>query len=450
MKRTLLLLLFLTIILSAQNISVKVNGLENWRASIYSINLQKSNFITTISSDSKGQFNIPSNKLYDGFYRLVFDKNHWINFIYDGKDIKIVTNKDDIFKSLKVILSDANKIYYKYLALNSRYKTEKEKLQKAIAKYPTNNQHLIIIKKDFAFIQKKYLSFFKKFSFLKNNSLISHYIISVQEPQIKSGLNVKTKRQYLEEHFWDNVDFKDAELLNSDLFINKTIEYLKLLGEFHPTKSILEKKYKNAVDIILNKAKVNGRVYKHFTEYLIKGFKKLQFNNVIDYIVDNFIIRDDLCLDSNTEKFIQIRINQSKYFKKNVKVPNIKLHNTNGKIINLYSTNADKILILFYSSNCPHCQKLLPKLLKLYSDKAIERFVVYAISLDRNFYKWQNFISNNKYNWINVSDLMGWNSKVANTFYVYATPTMFLVDKNFRIIDRPKNFELLKTDLLKN
>lgn len=449
MYKLLIFLLLLSETLTAQNINIKVVGMENWRASLFSLELEKSNFIESIISNGKGQFKIPENELHTGFYRLAFNNRVWLNFVYDGKEIEIETIKDSLVERLKVIKSDVNKTYYKYLNLSSAYKMWEKKLQEAGTKYPNNDKYLKHIKKEFTNIYDEYWTYVNNFSQTKNNSFISRYISSASEPQIKSGLDTDAKIKYLKEHFWDNVDFSDTGLLYSDLFTNKTKEFLSYFSNPHLSKDSFEKEYQSAVEIILNKAKINEFIYQQMIEYLIKGFKKLGFEKVIDYIVDNFIITDDLCLDSPTEDFIQIRINQSKTFKKNVKVPNIKLPDFTGKTIELYNTSAEKVLILFYSSQCPHCQKLLPQIFKIYSNETLGKFKVYAVSLDTDFTLWQNFVNNNKYNWINVSDMKGWESIVSYNYYVYATPTMFLVDRNFEIIDRPKNLEDLKTDLLK-
>jgi len=188
----------------------------------------------------------------------------------------------------------------------------------------------------------------------------------------------------------------------------------------------------------LEKAKTNELVYEQMSEYLLKGFNKLGFTDVMDYIINNFVVADNLCLDSESNTNLQMRINQARFFQNDIKVPNIKLPSLTGKTINLYDISADNILILFYSSQCPHCQDFLPKLLKFYLQNK-SKFILYAISLDTDFNKWKNFVNTNNYNWINVSDLKGWKSKVSYDYYLYATPTMFLVDSNFRVIGLPNN-----------
>ena len=69
---------------------------------------------------------------------------------------------------------------------------------------------------------------------------------------------------------------------------------------------------------------------------------------------------------------------------------------------------------------------------------------VFAVSIDTVRKDWIDFIRTNKLSWINVSDLKGWDGKAAKDYYVYATPTMFLVDKNKKIIGKPLTVEDLE------
>jgi hypothetical protein len=61
---------------------------------------------------------------------------------------------------------------------------------------------------------------------------------------------------------------------------------------------------------------------------------------------------------------------------------------------------------------------------------------------DRN--EWLNFIRSNKLTWKNVIDPNGWGGTAASDYYIYATPTMFLIDKDKKIIATPLTIEELQ------
>ena len=134
---------------------------------------------------------------------------------------------------------------------------------------------------------------------------------------------------YLKSHALDNVNFTDEDLIYSDAFTNKTIEYLSYYRNPQLPMGLLEKEFQTAVDSILNKAKVNDIVYKHIVEYLLDGFKKFGFDNVINYIIDNYVIKDDICLDEKLETALERRIQQNKLFKPGIIVPKIEMNDSN-------------------------------------------------------------------------------------------------------------------------
>ena len=185
-------------------------------------------------------------------------------------------------------------------------------------------------------------------------------------------------------------------------------------------------------------------VYKHIVEYLLDGFKKFGFDNVINYIVTNYVIKDELCLDEKLETALERRIHQSKNFKVGTTVPNIIVPDSTGSLIELSKINSEKILIIFYATWCPHCQTLLPQIFDLYKNQKEKKFEVLAVSIDTSRADWLSFVRNNKLDWLNVSDLKGWEGQAVLDYYIYATPTMFLADKNMKLIGVPKTVEELK------
>ncbi len=157
-----------------------------------------------------------------------------------------------------------------------------------------------------------------------------------------------------------------------------------------------------------------------------------------------YVIADDLCLDETLEHSIQNRIDQTRKLRIGNVVPNIILPDTSGKIIDLSKLNSEKTLIVFYWSQCPHCREIVPKIFRLYNNQKEKKVEVLAVALDEKIKDWIKFVKNNHLSWLNASDLKGWNGKTSSDYFIYATPTMFLVDKDKRIIAKPFGITDLK------
>jgi peroxiredoxin len=419
---------------SAQIVNIKVNNLSLEKTVLYSLSGEIQEFVDSVSTDTKGVFHFGLIQSHPGFYRLALDNNRRVDFIYDNEDVELVTDSINIFDNLKVIKSESNKIYYDFVKLNKDYKTKTELLEIILANYPREDDYYQITKDKLRQLQNDYLYFVNVTSQVKPNSFIAKYVRTTQLPVIESDSSSNDQLLYLKTHALDKVNFNDDELVYSDAFTNKTIEYLTYYRNPQLTLELLEKEFIIAVDTILNKAKVNEIVYTHIVEYLLDGFKEYGFDNVINYIVENYVIKDDICLDQKLSSALERRIQQSKNFKSGIVVPNIILPDTSGSLIDLHKINSEYILLIFYASWCPHCQKILPQIYDIYKKQEEKKFEVLAVSIDTSRTDWLNFIRKNSLNWTNVSDLKGWNGKASEDYFIYATPTMFLLDSKKKLI----------------
>lgn len=88
---------------------------------------------------------------------------------------------------------------------------------------------------------------------------------------------------------------------------------------------------------------------------------------------------------------------------------------------------------------------MLPNIYQLYKNQKDKQFEVLAISIDTSKTDWLNFVRTNKLEWLNVSDLKGWDGKAVLDYNIYATPTMFLVDRERKLIKVITEIEELKS-----
>ena len=79
----------------------------------------------------------------------------------------------------------------------------------------------------------------------------------------------------------------------------------------------------------------------------------------------------------------------------------------------------------------------IPEIAKLYPTWKNNDVEVLLVSLDENEMDFINFAS--VFPFISVCDYQKWNSPIAQNYYVFGTPTMYLLDKNRKIILRPNS-----------
>ena len=116
------------------------------------------------------------------------------------------------------------------------------------------------------------------------------------------------------------------------------------------------------------------------------------------------------------------------------KVPEISLPDTKGNPAKLSSLDGKVVLIDFWASWCAPCRAANPYVQKLYKKYKDKGFEVFAVSLDVKQDVWLKAIKKDRLTYTQVIDIEGWKSKVAETYFVDALPTNFLLDKNGKIV----------------
>ena len=270
-----------------------------------------------------------------------------------------------------------------------------------------------------------------------------------QAPYLSASLTKDERLNYLKAHFFDKADFHDTLLLRSNIWPNKSVAYLGLYGNNRLSQKQLEAEFIKAVTALLSAASVDSDVYKFLLDYLISGFDKYHFDGVITYMADHF--QDPFsCEDQARKTALQKKLDTFKKISLGKTAPDIEVPDAKGKMIRLSEIKSEYTLLIFWSSECGHCVEMMPKVRDLYNKQKPKRYEILAVSLDKDAKEWTKFIQEEKLNWLNACELKGFDSQSTDAYNIYATPTMFLLDRDKKIIAKPISFRELDQDLRDN
>ena len=138
------------------------------------------------------------------------------------------------------------------------------------------------------------------------------------------------------------------------------------------------------------------------------------------------------------------------------KSPEIKLTTTKGDTITLSSLKGKLVLIDFWGTWCAPCVEEQVDLARLYKKYKLASFTngkgfeIYGVALEAKKPNWETFITKNKINWIQVSDLKFWRSPVAKAYNIQELPFNVLIDGKGVILAKNLHGKELEMEIGKN
>lgn len=115
--------------------------------------------------------------------------------------------------------------------------------------------------------------------------------------------------------------------------------------------------------------------------------------------------------------------------------PELAFKDPDGHVRKLSDLRGKVVLIDFWASWCGPCRRESPNVRNVYAKYHDKGFEIFSVSLDRDAASWKKAIQDDQLVWPNhVSDLKQWQSEAAAIYGVRSIPSMFLLDKDGRIV----------------
>lgn len=245
--------------------------------------------------------------------------------------------------------------------------------------------------------------------------------------------------------YWQDVDFSDTSLVSNPEFDDRMVDFLYHYS-FSYEKSF-DRQWVTGVSIILEKAKVNMRVYEYALEFLLNGYSKMGKSQIVDYLLTypmlfegEISMEEGLRLDSITEPFQKVKVG--------AKAPDFEGVTIDGKSYQLYESDSEHILVVFWSTDCEYCHDFLTEIRRHLNLKSDYELITFALADNQE--EVIQSVKKMRLHGFHFYDPLRWESKPFLDYHITSTPTVFLLDKEKNIVCKPYDWLELKLYINKN
>ena len=252
-------------------------------------------------------------------------------------------------------------------------------------------------------------------------------------------------RNYLwtKDHYLSNLNPADDRYLRTPLLKDK----LKFFFEnilIQQRDSIVKESIK-----LIEQARPNKKCFQYYTQYALNYAIKSKIMGVDAAFVDlarrYYLSGQATWADSTLMANIKERVIKLQYNLLDMKAQDLALETIDGEFVRLHEIDANYTILYFFETDCGHCKKvtprLIPEILEPYKDLGLKIMAIYT---QQDKEAWQKYIEDNElYDFVNCYD-PNYQSNFRIFFDVYSTPTIYLLDKNKKIIAKRLDLENLK------
>ncbi len=412
---------------------------------------------TTRLTNGKGVFTKDKN-LHEGIYMVYLPSKQFFDVLIGKQQqfsVNAIVNKQ--VEDIKVSGSEESEAFQKFQnfmqqqkqksqQLQQKYKTEKSKQKKK--KYQQQFDNLDKeVRQYIAGLDRQYPNtMVAKFAKATLSAKIPDFEEVAEDTPDRDKVIQRKKYYYNRKHYFDNIDFTDNRLLRTPILKNKLKFFFeKMLIQVPDT--IADEAVK-----IIEQSKSDSICFQYYTQFALNYALK---SNVMGmdaafvelakkyYLSGQAVWADSTLIAKINDRVIKL---QSNLLGKTA--PDLKMETIDGQYVRLSEVDASYTVVYFWEPDCGHCKKITPKLktevFDKYKNKGVKIFAVYTQN-DRKL--WGDAITKyNLFDFINCYD-PSFFTNFRVLYDVYSTPTIYLLDKNKKIIAKRIDIESLKNIL---
>lgn len=378
-----------------------------------------------------------------GIFRIIYaqdldsvrNQNRFVEFIFNHENINLVISSSETGPVPYFDNSLENRVYHEFMDFELTYEAEVMAAYGQL--YPSWDGADTDVVDRYDELQRGREVFMDSISGLYPDLYAVRLMNAFRAPFIPGEIAHVERIDTLKACFFDRAPIDDPALLYAPVYSFKLIDYLSLYKDLNLTGEEQEMAFIEAVDRIMVKVAQEEQLRAFVVGYLLEGFEMLDMEQVQLHLADNYL--DETC-ETDLMELVKSRMEGYRKMVPGKSAPDIIIRDVKGITCQLSELDHPYVLVLFWASTCEHCRDMLPALRDWYLNENTFDLEVLSISIDSSEANFSELIGQLDLPWINARDPQGWQGKAPSDYHVYATPTLYLLDRERSIVARPSSF----------
>jgi thiol-disulfide isomerase/thioredoxin len=426
----------------AQTISGNFKLLVNQEIKLEGFNGLKTYPISSTKIDEKGNFKLNYSKADYGVGYLLSADEKPLFVILSGENLEIVGDALSYTETIKVTKGQENQWFEQYAKEHPRREQALsawlylDRLYAEDALFSKQKKSESAIKKEQARIKSEDAAFLTA---MPADSYVRWYL-----PVRKLVSSVSTLAQYRPEEVpgaieaFRNLDYTDPRLYQSGLFKDAIEAHFWLIENSGGSLAEVYAAMNVSIDAMMLRLVSNDKVLNEVTNHLFFVLERQSLFEASEYLALK-VLGDERCtLDSDFKK----QLETYRRMKVGNTAPDIvfdpTLFASQGRVIRALSDlESAYTLVVFGASWCPKCMEELPQIVSQHAKWQSKGVEVVFVALEDDRAAFEGFVQS--FPFASYCDAKKWDGSIVQDYFVFATPTMFLLDRKREIVLRPQS-----------
>ena len=439
-----LICVFFSYELNAQSITGRFTQLAMQEIKLEGFNGLKTYSISTATIDEKGNFKLSYAKEDYGVAYLISSDKKPLFVLLSGEDVEIIGEALSAVETIHIKKGKENLLFEQYAKEHPRREQALsawiylEKIYTMDSLFSVQKTAVKNIQLEKQRIKEEDAAFLAN---LPKGSYVSWFL-----PTRKLVSDVATIAQYRPEEIpatiaaFRKMDYTNSRLYKSGLFKEAIESHFWLLENSGRSLDSVFIEMKFSIDAMMEYLIKDEKKLNEVTNYLFDLLERQSLFHASEYLALKVLNETSCTIESDLAKQLEsYRAMKKGNIASDIKFGNMTYLNgvKQAMFNNLTNLTTPYTLVVFGASWCPKCLEELPKLIQNYVKWRNLGVEVVYISLDTAQQVFEQSVKS--YPFFAYCDYKKWESQVAKDYYVFGTPTFYLLDAKRKILLRPNS-----------